>query len=282
MTEPVLSLPTPLVDIHWVHTHLHNPQLIIVDCRFALSDPQEGRQLYEQCHVPGAFYLDLNDDLSGPVQAHGGRHPLPDISTFVHKLETLGISSEPATSVVVYDSTKNAFAARLWWLLRYLGHEAVAVLDGGFPGWETAQLPLETQPPPLPNPGRFIPHLHPEWVVSREEVLHRQQTQVSQLVDARSPERYRGEHEPIDPVAGSIPGAVNLFWQNNLDSRGRFQSPTALASMWSALPTTDQDIFYCGSGVTACVNLLAQAVMSKPLPKLYVGGWSDWCTDAHT
>jgi thiosulfate/3-mercaptopyruvate sulfurtransferase len=278
MTEPILMLPTPLVTIHWVNAHLHHPQLVLIDCRFALDNPQQGRQLYEQRHLPGAFYLDLNADLSSPMHVHGGRHPLPEVPTLVRKLEAIGISSEPTTAVVLYDSTKNAFAARLWWLLRYLGHESVAVLDGGFSAWEDAQFPLATQLPTVPKQGKFVPHVQTDWVASRADVLRGQAMDEVHLVDARSPERYRGEQEPIDPIAGSIPGAVNLFWQTNLDENGQFKSPTALEKVWSTVPSSTQDIFYCGSGVTACVNLLAQAVMNKPLPKLYVGGWSDWCT----
>jgi thiosulfate/3-mercaptopyruvate sulfurtransferase len=271
-------MPTPLVDIDWVKAHLADPQVVIIDCRFALSEPLQGRQAYQQGHLPGAFYLDLNQDLSSPVQAHGGRHPLPDCDRLVGTLKGLGISSSPPTLVVAYDATKGAFAARLWWLLRYLGHEAVAVLDGGFPAWEAAGYPLETAAPAPPTPGQFVAHVQSHWVVDRETVQQRQQDPGTVLVDARSPERYRGEHEPIDPIAGAIPGAVNLFWQNNLDPNGRFQEPTVLASVWQDFLTAENPIFYCGSGVTACVNLLAYERMGKPLPQLYVGGWSDWCS----
>ncbi len=271
------TLPTPLVDIHWLQAHLSDPKVVIVDCRFALSNPQQGRQEYLSGHLPGAFYLDLNQDLSSPVKQHGGRHPLPSLEPFVNKLETLGISSEPATQVVAYDATKGAFAARLWWLLRYLGHESVAVLDGGFPAWQAADFPLESDIA-VRSPGQFIPHPQVDWVVDRTTVLEGQTQQDQVLVDARSPERYRGEQEPIDPIAGSIPHAINLFWQANLDERGYFKSPEELRQIWHNLPTAEQSIYYCGSGVTACINLLAQAVMKKPIPQLYVGGWSDWCS----
>jgi len=273
-----LTLPTPLVDIDWLQDHLDHPDLVIIDCRFALDDPQQGRRAYEQGHLPGAFYLDLNQDLSSPVQSHGGRHPLPRLDELVAKLEALGIKSEPPTGVVAYDATKGAFAARLWWLLRYLGHDQVAVLDGGFPAWDAAQRPLEQTLPVLPHTGYVVPHLRTDWVVSRDQVIQRQGQEVGGLVDARSPARYRGEQEPIDPIAGSIPGAVNRFWQDNLDAAGRFKSVTDLQAQWQPIPTTDESVFYCGSGVTACVNILAQAVCDRPLPKLYVGGWSDWCS----
>lgn len=276
--NPSAPMPTPLVDADWVQAHQQDPTVIIVDCRFALADPEQGRREYLAGHIPGAVYLDLNQDLSGPVQAHGGRHPLPNIRTFAAKLESLGMTSQPATRVVAYDATKGAFAARLWWLLRYLGHEAVAVLDGGWPVWQAAGYPVETVVPEARSRGLFTPQVQAHWVVDRAAVRQRQVGTV--LVDARSPERYRGETEPIDPVAGSIPGAANFFWQRNLNDGGEFQSPAELARQWAALPTGKDAIFYCGSGVTACVNVLAQAVMGQTLPKLYVGGWSDWCSYA--
>ncbi|MGD1941517.1 MAG: sulfurtransferase [Leptolyngbyaceae cyanobacterium] len=278
MTSPALPLSTPLVDIDWVKAHLNDPQMVIVDCRFALSDPQAGRRAYDDGHLPGAFYLDLNQDLSSPVQAHGGRHPLPDLNQLVTTLEALGIASQPPTQVITYDATKGAFAARLWWLLRYLGHSHVAVLDGGLPAWQAAEYPLETQIPTPPKTGQFIPQIQTHWTVDRDYILQHQAEPGIVLVDARSPERYRGEQEPIDPIAGALPNAVNQFWQTNLDAQGHFHSPSTLTAQWQAIIEADQPIFYCGSGVTACVNLLAQEHMGLPIPKLYVGGWSDWCS----
>ncbi|WP_204137209.1 sulfurtransferase [Halomicronema sp. CCY15110] len=277
MNSSSRSLPTPLVDIQWLQAHLHDSNLIIVDCRFALGHPQQGRAEYLAAHIPGACYLDLNQDLSSPVGQQGGRHPLPNIDLFVSKLEGLGISSHPATPVIAYDATKGAFAARLWWLLRYLGHDAVAVLDGGFPAWQAAQLPLTTAVPERP-PGQFSPAVQADWVADRSTVMAAQTEKSPALIDARSPERYRGEHEPIDPVAGAIPQALNFFWQTNLNEQGYFKPPAELAQLWQTMPTADASIYYCGSGVTACVNLLAQAVMHRPMPQLYVGGWSDWCS----
>lgn len=278
MTSLKQDLPTPIVDVDWVKENLDHPNLVIVDCRFALSDPDQGRQAYHQGHLPGAFYLDLNRDLSGLVQNHGGRHPLPDISTFVAKLEAMGIASQPATPIVAYDAAKGAFAARLWWLLRYLGHEAISILDGGFPAWQTANYPLTRAVPDLPHNGRFAPHIQSDWIVDYDYVLQHQNEPGTVLVDARSPERYRGEKEPIDPIAGAIPGAQNIFWQSNLDESGRFRNAASLRPQWSAIAASENPIFYCGSGVTACINILAQAILENPLPKLYVGGWSDWCS----
>jgi thiosulfate/3-mercaptopyruvate sulfurtransferase len=277
MDSSRLSLPTPLVDIQWLQTHLHHPQLVIVDCRFALGNPQQGRAEYRAAHIPGAGYLDLNQDLSSPVGAHGGRHPLPNIDPFVSTLEGLGISSDPATPIIAYDATKGAFASRLWWLLRYLGHEAVAVLDGGFTAWQAAHLPVTTDVPQR-SPGQFSPTLQTDWVADRSTVITAQADKHAALIDARSPERYQGLEEPIDPVAGAIPQALNFFWQRNLDEQGYFKAPAELAQLWHTMPAADESIYYCGSGVTACVNLLAQAVMQRPMPQLYVGGWSDWCS----
>uniref|UniRef100_A0A0C1UWA5 Sulfurtransferase n=1 Tax=Lyngbya confervoides BDU141951 TaxID=1574623 RepID=A0A0C1UWA5_9CYAN len=270
-------MPTPLVDIQWLADHLNDPNLVVVDCRFALGDPQQGRVEYLAGHIPGAAYLDLNQDLSSPVEPHGGRHPLPDIDEFVAKLERLGIASQPATSVIAYDATKGAFAARLWWLLRYLGHDAVAVLDGGLPAWQAAQLPLTTEVPER-SPGKFAPTLQTDWVVDRSKVIAAQTERQTALIDARSPDRYQGLHEPIDPVAGAVPQALNFFWQTNLNEQGYFKSAAELTQLWQPLPAAEQSIYYCGSGVTACVNLLAQAVMGQAMPRLYVGGWSDWCS----
>jgi len=288
MNSATATMPTPLVDVYWLQAHLNAPHVnvVVVDCRFALGDPHQGHQEYLAGHIPGADYLDLNRDLSSPVQRHGGRHPLPDLATLVSQFAQLGIASQPATPVVAYDATKGAFASRLWWLLRYLGHESVAVLDGGFPAWQAAGYPLETAVPeprsPQPfTPQPFTPQVQTHWVVDRDAVMQCQQQPETGLVDARSPERYRGEQEPIDPIAGAIPGAKNFFWQSNLDDRGRFLPPAELAQRWATMPAGADTIYYCGSGVTACVNLLAQAVMGQDLPKLYVGGWSDWCSYHH-
>lgn len=269
-----------LVSPTWLKEHLEAPDLVIIDCRFALADPGQGHQQYEQGHIPGAVYFDLNQDLSSPVQAHGGRHPLPAIDEFVTRLEAIGVSSGPAgksTRVVAYDDSRFAFASRLWWLLKYLGHDAVAVLDGGFQAWKQTGYPTD-KTKPQPRPGIFQPSPRKDWVVSITDVRQCKDKDGVILIDSRAPERYRGEVEPIDPVAGSIPGATNYFWQEVTNSQGIMRSPSALAQHWSDLDTADEVIVYCGSGVTACVNLLSQALADKPMGKLYVGGWSDWCS----
>lgn len=272
-----MTYPCNLVTADWLTQHLDDPRVVVADCRFALADPAQGAQQYAAGHIPGAWYLDLNQDLSSPMQSHGGRHPLPDLDTFSQRLTAMGVESrgsEP-TLVVAYDDSRFAFASRLWWLLRYLGHDSVAVLDGGWLGWVQGGDPTSTEIP-VPRPGNFVPAPRHDWIVDIETVRHRQQGTV--LIDARSPERYRGEVEPIDPIAGSIPGAVNYFWQEVSDERGQMKGGNELAQQWAGLDEAKEVIVYCGSGVTACVNLLAQTVAGQPMAKLYPGGWSDWCS----
>ncbi|WP_035990945.1 sulfurtransferase [Leptolyngbya sp. KIOST-1] len=270
-----MAHPRNLVTADWLAQHLHDPDVVVVDCRFALADPHQGQQQYAAGHIPGAHYLDLNRDLSSPVEAHGGRHPLPDLETFSQTLSTLGVRSTPPTLVVAYDDSRFAFAARLWWLLRYLGHDSAAVLDGGWSGWVQQGYPTAPDLPP-PRAGHFTPAPRPDWLVDIDAVRLRSEGTV--LVDSRSPERYRGDVEPIDPVAGSIPGAVNYFWQEVSEPSGQMKPPAALAQHWASLNGSDEVMVYCGSGVTACVNLLAQTLADRPMAKLYLGGWSDWCS----
>ncbi len=272
-----MTYPRNLVSADWLAQHLNDPRVVVVDCRFALGDPSQGAQQYAAGHIPQAEYLDLNQDLSGPVQPHGGRHPLPDLATFGRRLSAIGVESNgpDSTLVVAYDDSRFAFAARLWWLLRHLGHDNVAVLDGGWSGWVEGGYFTSTNLPDR-GAGKFVPAPRHDWIVDIEAVRHRPSGTL--LIDSRSPERYRGEVEPIDPVAGSIPGAVNYFWQDISTGSGQMKPATELAHHWTELDDADEVIVYCGSGVTACVNLLAQAVAGRPVAKLYPGGWSDWCS----
>ncbi|HSM80244.1 MAG TPA: sulfurtransferase [Nodosilinea sp.] len=274
-----MTYPQHLVTADWLAQHLDDPQVVVVDCRFALADPHQGQQQYADSHIPNAHYLDLNQAMSGPVQAHGGRHPLPDPAVFSALLTAAGVISagpEP-TLVVAYDDSRFAFAARLWWLLRYLGHDRVAVLDGGWSGWVQGGYPT-TAELPSPRAGHFIPAPRPDWVIDIDTLRRRQAQAGVLLIDARAPERYRGEVEPIDPVAGSIPGAVNYFWQAVSTADGQMKPAAELAQHWAALDEASEVIVYCGSGVTACVNLLSQTLAGRPMAKLYAGGWSDWCS----
>ena len=257
---------------------LAEPGLRLVDCRASLQDPAAGRAAYEKGHLPRATFADLLQDLSGPIVAgKTGRHPLPDVSVFASKLGTWGISN--SHQVVVYDDAAGAFAARLWWMLRWLGHDAVAVLDGGLPAWVAEGRPV-TDEVVAPPEAVFTPQPRPELLMSTRE-LCTPESRLCRLFDARAPERFRGEVEPIDPVAGHIPGAINLPFADNLRD-GRFSSPAELRSRFAAalagsLP--EDAVVYCGSGVTACHDVLAFAHAGLPLPKLYAGSWSEWITD---
>lgn len=265
-----------VVSPKWLHEHLENVQVVIVDCRFALSAPQQGQEQYQAGHIPGAYYLDLNEDLSSPVQNHGGRHPLPDIHQFTTKLSQMGIT--PDTLVVAYDDSRQAFASRLWWLLRYLGHTSVAVLDGGFAAYQT-HYPVTTDMPAVRS-GEFQETTIPEQIVDIQAVkTYKDQPDVV-VVDSRAYERYIGNHEPIDPVAGHIPGAVNYPWQAVTNEQGFLLTPSGLQAHYADLNRADEVIVYCGSGVTACVNLLALEIAGIKGGKLYAGSWSDWCSYA--
>ena len=272
-----MSASPYLISVQDLAQQIDHPNLIIIDTRFSLPDPNLGRTQYQAGHIPGAHYLDLNQDLSSPIQSHGGRHPLPDWSAFVQKLNTLGISSQPATQVVIYDDSRFAFAARLWWMLRYLGHEQVSILDGGIKAWTDAGMSLSTEIP-APTEGSFTPRMQTGWTVDIEQVKRRASDVV--LIDSRSPERYRGEVEPIDPVAGSVPGAINSFWKDVTTADGFLKAPETLRVQWSerGVEPSDEVMVYCGSGVTACVNLFSLVAAGHPMHKLYPGGWSDWCS----
>ncbi|MGI0495112.1 sulfurtransferase [Alkalinema pantanalense CENA528] len=255
--------------------------IVIVDCRFSLMQPLLGRQQYETSHLPGAYYLDLNQDLSSPVATHGGRHPLPNPEVVAAQLTAMGIT--PETLVVAYDDSRLAFAARLWWLLRYLGHDRAAVLNGGWSAWQAAGLSTTAEIPP-PRQGAFVPRPNPQAIVNIQDIRERQsQPELESkmiLIDSRESVRYRGESEPIDPIAGHIPGAVNYPWQTVTDENGFVQSLDIQRDRWKALsaaPPSPEIIAYCGSGVTACVNLLSLYQVGIPA-KLYPGSWSDWCS----
>ncbi|MEG4171330.1 MULTISPECIES: sulfurtransferase [unclassified Microcoleus] len=267
---------TLIVSPEWLATNTDNPQVVIIDCRFSLADPELGQKQYQESHIPGAFYLDLNRDLSSSVGKHGGRHPLPNIEELADKLSAIGINS-PETLVVAYDDSRLAFAARLWWLLRYMGHSKVALLDGGFSGWKAAGYPV-TNILPDPREGKFVAHLQQDLAVDIETVKERKDLPGNVLVDSRESERYEGLREPIDPIAGHIPGAVNYPWQGVTDETGKVRSASEQKHRWTELEKAEEIIVYCGSGVTACVNLLSLEIAGVPDAKLYVGSWSDWCS----
>lgn len=260
---------------------MDEPDWVIVDCRFWLEDPEKGRQDYLAGHIPRALYFDLDEDLSGPVvPGESGRHPLPHPETLAAFFGAHGIGNR--TQVVAYDDRGGMIAGRLWWLLRWLGHTQAAVLNGGLAAWQAEGRP-ETGEVPVPVPQPFTLDLQQHLVVNAAQVLENFGDPGRMLVDSRAPERYRGEVEPIDPVAGRIPGAVNYFWSQNLDAKGFFEIKDVLrgrfSDMFADIPA-EQVTFYCGSGVTAAHNALAVAHAGLGMPKIYAGGWSEWIEDA--
>jgi thiosulfate/3-mercaptopyruvate sulfurtransferase len=260
---------------------------VIVDCRHELARPQAGRAAFDEGHIRGAQFLHLDDDLSGLRTGHNGRHPLPDPAVLAHRLEAIGIGN--ATQVVVYDAQGGMMASRLWWLLRWLGHDAVAVLDGGLPQWQSRGLPL-TRETMVPTRGHLVVHLR-DWVVDAASVqanIASSQNPVVRagvpftLIDARAADRYRGENETLDPVAGHVPGARNHPFSGNLDATGCFRPAHELRQHWQATlgaSPASQVVHMCGSGVSACHNLLALEVAGLSGGRLYAGSWSEWCSD---
>lgn len=262
---------SPLVTVDELSGRLDDPTLRIVDCRFRLDDPADGRRLYEVGHIPGAVYVSLDDDLSGP--SGPGRHPLPEPNVFAGRLATLGVGDEH--EVVAYDDAGGAYAARLWWMRRATGHSRVAVLDGGYQAWLASGLHVSTETPSYPAAAWSAVF---EWpgVVDRAGVA--EISSHATMVDARAAERYQGEVEPWDPVAGHIPGAVNLPYADNLGADGTFLSVDALRDRYSVIPPDRPVVVYCGSGVTACHDLLAMELAGIEGVALYPGSWSDWST----
>ncbi len=265
-----------VVSAQYLSQHLDEPQVVIVDCRFALAEPELGYQQYQVSHIPGAHYLDLNKDLSAPVGRHGGRHPLPDVSELARKLAAIGVTFQE-TLVVAYDDSRFAYAARLWWLLRYLGHDKVALLDGGWTGWHSQGYPV-TDALPTNEQGTFVPQLRDHWLVKIDDVKARKDLPEVILIDSRESDRYLGRQEPIDPVAGHIPGAINFPWQDVTDAHGYLNSIPEQQQRWTDVKQATEVIVYCGSGVTACVNLLSLKLAGINTGKLYAGSWSDWCS----
>ena len=264
-----------VVSAQWLCEHIDDPQVVIVDCRFSLADPELGRQQYQSSHILGAYYKYINQDLSSPVQQHGGRHPLPNPTQLANKLAAIGVNFQE-TLVVAYDDSRLAFAARLWWLLRYLGHERVAILDGGYTNWLASGYPV-TNELPAPKSGNFVPQCQPNRVVDIETVKARKDLPGVVLVDSREGDRYRGEREPIDPIAGHIAGAVNYPWQEVTNERGYLKPNQEQIARWASVTRAEEVIVYCGSGVTACANLLSLEMALGKSGKLYAGSWSDWC-----
>lgn len=274
-------MPTTLISAADLASHLTAPDWVIIDCRHDLANPDAGRDAYATGHIQNAQFAHLDRHLSGPKTGPDGvfrgRHPLPERALLIDALRTWGVSDH--TQVVAYDAHGGMFAARLWWLLRWIGHPAVAVLDGGLAAWQAQGLPLVT--PAAPNPrGNILEKPTLTRTVAAAEVLAGLGQPTPTLVDARAPDRFRGENETLDPVGGHIPGARNRFFKDNLQADGRFKSGAELRADWAPLFDSAADaVMSCGSGVTACHNLLALEVAGLPGAALYPGSWSEWCAD---
>jgi thiosulfate/3-mercaptopyruvate sulfurtransferase len=273
MTFTTLIDPTQLAD------HLHDPQWIIFDCRFTLTDTAAGRRAYNEGHIPSARYAHLDEDLSSPITPATGRHPLPNPEILARKLGAWGV--DETKQVVVYDATFGAMAARLWWLLRWLGHHNVALLNGGFPRWQREGFPI-TATAPTVHATTFRANINTALVVGADEVERIRVESDYRLFDARAEERFSGAVEPLDKIAGHIPGAINLPWEDNLDFGGNFQAPAKLQESYASIldgVAPEHVIHMCGSGVTACHNIFAMEHAGLRGARLYAGSWSEWITD---
>jgi len=284
MTPKMHPMPTTLIEPTGLARHLDDPGWAILDCRFDLARPDWGAHAFAAAHIPHALYAHLDEDLSAPRTARSGRHPLPQVEVLAATFGRWGIDER--VQVIAYDQGSGAFAARLWWLLRWLGHPPVAVLNGGLAAWERAGLPLSTENEPR-APRRFTARPDGRLLATGTEVAAAVGSGAltcgqQLLIDARSADRFAGENETIDPVAGHIPGARNHPFAGNLDAQGRFLEAGQLRRAWDNTlrgVSPRQLIAMCGSGVTACHNLLALEVAGFPGARLYAGSWSEWITD---
>ena len=267
---------TTLVSTGALAARLSDPGWIVFDCRHDLAEPAAGERAYRESHIPGARFLHLDRDLAGPVTGNNGRHPLPDPGVLAEKLGRFGLRAQ--SQIVAYDAQGGMYAARAWWLLRWLGHSSVAVLDGGWQRWLSEQRAVSREIPAT-MPGSFEPSLGDAHLDAESLLGH---GGAFTLVDARAPDRFRGENETLDPVGGRIPGAVNRFFRENLGAAGGFKPADQLRREWrevlgGAAPSAA--VHYCGSGVSACHNLLAMEIAGLAGSRLYPGSWSEWCSD---
>jgi thiosulfate/3-mercaptopyruvate sulfurtransferase len=246
--------------------------IVVFDCRFNLMDKHQGEQQYQKGHIPGAYYLNLETQMSSPVAQHGGRHPLPDLNDFAHYLKEAGVNQH--TMIVLYDDSRMAYAARAWWLLQLCGHTNVKILNGGFTAWIAAGGAIDRRTP-AKKAGNFKLQVQQQLSIDRTEIV--QQHSNLTLVDSREEKRFLGKEEPIDPIAGHIPEALNYFWQEVTDEKGFMKSVEFQQARWQIIKNKNNIVIYCGSGVTACVNLLSLSICGIDA-KLYPGSWSDWCS----
>ncbi|MGG4551195.1 sulfurtransferase [Paenibacillus humicus] len=270
-------MSNPLVSKKWLLARMYEPNMVIVDCRFQLGAPEAGKAAYAESHIPGAIYLDLENDLSAPIGEHGGRHPLPEPEALAKRLGRVGISND--SIVVAYDDQGGMNASRLWLLLRWLGHEQVYVMDEGFSAWQQDSYPV-TADQRVVIPSSFQPVVRDELIADVEDVRSAIGNPDVLLVDSREAPRYLGQTEPIDAKAGHVPSAINAFWKNNLDAEGKWtsvdQRRAGLSEVIDALDAGREVIVYCGSGVSACPNIVALHSLGYSNVRLYAGSWSDW------
>jgi thiosulfate/3-mercaptopyruvate sulfurtransferase len=268
-----------IVSVDELASHLNDAAWVIVDCRHLLQDFDAGRRMYEAAHIPGAFHAHGEEDLAGPKTGSNGRHPMPQVDDFVGFLREIGVNDD--TQIVAYDAGADMWAARFWFLCRYIGHDAVAVLDGGFGAWTGMGKPVTAQVSAPPGNGTISAHPREDLAVNAKDVLESLESKAFSLIDARGPDRFRGENETIDPVGGHIPGAINRPFRSNYTGPfGQFKKPDALRQEFEALGIPPQQIVHqCGSGVSAAVNLLGMAIANMHGARLYPGSWSEWCAD---
>ncbi|WP_348620177.1 sulfurtransferase [Paenibacillus polymyxa] len=266
-----------IVSKRWLLARLYEPDMIIADCRSLLGQAGAGRTQFNEDHIPGAVHFDLEEDLTAPLGEHGGRHPLPDVNTLAARLSRAGINA--SSRIVAYDDQGGMMASRFWWLLRYLGHEQVYVLEEGYSAWKEAKFPV-TSDQPIRIPSTFTPNVQPQMLTNMQEVHRVSKDSLpggsSILIDSRERPRYLGLEEPIDQAAGHIPGAVNFFWKEVLDEQGSFKNAEQLQQHFADLDPNAEIIVYCGSGVSACPNVLALNEAGFSKVRLYPGSWSDW------
>jgi thiosulfate/3-mercaptopyruvate sulfurtransferase len=271
-------LLTTVISPEALHERLGNSDLVILDCRHSLADFALGRRLYDESHIPGAFFAGVEEDLAGPKTGKNGRHPLPDPQAFARFLRECGVND--ATQIVAYDAGADMFAARLWFLCRWIGHDATAVLDGGLTAWNALGFPVTAALPEPGREGRLTVALCPELVVGADFVLAHLNSEEMHLIDARALERFSGETEPIDPVGGHIPGAKQRWFKDNFEADGRFKSPERLRKEFAESGSdSKRTVHQCGSGVSSAVNHLAMVHASLEGSRIYNGSWSEWVSD---
>jgi thiosulfate/3-mercaptopyruvate sulfurtransferase len=274
-----VTTATTIIAPEQLRDHLNDPRWVVIDCRHNLANLTAGRRAYEAGHVPGAFFADVDRDLAGDKTGKNGRHPMPDPEAFAGFLRSLGVQDD--TQIVAYDEGADMYAARLWFLCRWIGHDAVAILDGGIDAWRALGYPIDTAAEPVEarTKGTLTIRLHPEIVVTANDVLAGLKSPNMLVLDARAGDRFRGEVEPLDPVAGHIPGAKNFWFKENFDGRGRLKSREQLRNAYETFGAPETIVHQCGSGISSAVSALAMEHAGLRGWRVYAGSWSEWCSD---